>query len=174
MNVINTERLILRPFKENDAEAMYKNWTFDERVAKYCRWHPHENIDITKELLKMYLNEAEQGFEYNWAIVLNGTDEPIGTIGVIETDEERKAAEIGYVLSYSHWNKGYATEALKAVIDTLFCKGFAVIEADCHVDNPASCRVMEKCGMSFLRNDKEAVKSDSDELCDVIWYQITK
>ena len=174
MSIINTERLILRPFKENDAEAMYKNWTSDERVAKYCRWYPHDNIDTTRELLKMYLSLAEQGFEYNWAIVLNGSDEPIGTIGVIETDEKRKSAEIGYVLSYDHWNNGYATEALKAVIDILFHSGFTTIEADCHVDNPASCRVMEKCGMTFLRNDKEAVKSGSDELCDVKWYQIKK
>ena len=44
MNTLYTDRLVLRPFKKNDAEAMYKNWTYDERVARYCRWHPHTSI----------------------------------------------------------------------------------------------------------------------------------
>ena len=170
MSVIYTERLILRPFKETDAKAMYKNWTSDERVAKYCRWTPHRDIHVTKDLLNLYLNKAK----YNWAIVLNGSEEPIGTIGVVGTDDEGKIAEIGYVLAYDYWNKGYATEALKAVIDELFRYGFTTIKADCHVDNPASARVMEKCGMTFSHMDSEKAKLDSDVLCDVKWYQIKK
>lgn len=84
MSILQTNRLILRPFKETDAEAMYKNWTYDARVAKYCRWYPHESIDTTRELLKMDLDAAAQGFAYQWAIVLNGTDEPIGAIDVVD------------------------------------------------------------------------------------------
>ena len=62
MSILYTNRLVLRPFKETDAEAMYKNWTFDNRVAKYCRWYPHSNIEMTQQLLNMYLEEAKKGF----------------------------------------------------------------------------------------------------------------
>lgn len=128
MSILYTDRLVLRPFKETDAEAMYKNWTFDNRVAKYCRWYPHSNIEMTQQLLNIYLEEAKKGFEYRWAILLNGNDEPIGAIDVVRVSEDNKTATIGYVLSYNYWNKGYATEALKGVIKYLFDNGFNGIE----------------------------------------------
>lgn len=169
MRTIHTNRLVLRPFKEDDAKAMYKNWTYDERVAKYCRWHPHKSITETEDYLKMCLKS-----EYSWAIVLKDSDEPIGAIEVVGIYDENKTAEIGYVLSYDHWNKGYMSEAFKAVIDELFSKGFIKITATHHIDNPASGRVMEKCGMNFVCNDKGKAKFGSDELCDIKRYQINK
>ena len=54
MSILKTKRLLLRPLNSNDAESMFQNWTFDERVAKYCRWYPHKSIDETKQLLKMF------------------------------------------------------------------------------------------------------------------------
>ena len=58
MSILKTNRLLLRPLNLDDAEIMFKNWTYDERVAKYCRWYPHKSIDETKQLLKMYLEQA--------------------------------------------------------------------------------------------------------------------
>ena len=57
-SVLLTERLVLRPFRKDDAEAMFLNWTSDENVARYCRWYAHENISITEKLLKMYIEDA--------------------------------------------------------------------------------------------------------------------
>lgn len=48
MTTLYTNRLTLRPFREGDAAVMYKNWTYDERVARYCRWHPHNSIAETE------------------------------------------------------------------------------------------------------------------------------
>ncbi|MBQ9947801.1 MAG: hypothetical protein IJO91_05375 [Oscillospiraceae bacterium] len=45
MSSLQTERLILRPFKETDAPAMYQNWTYDERVARYCCWYSRKSIE---------------------------------------------------------------------------------------------------------------------------------
>lgn len=171
MEKLYTKRLVLRPFEKNDAEAMYKNWTYDERVAKYCRWYPHENVDLTKKLLDMYLNENSK---YCWAIVLKDGNEPIGAIDVVDICDDNKTAEIGYVLSYNYWNNGFATEALNIVIDALFNMGFTKIKAKHHVDNIASGKVMEKCGMKFTRNDKSQEKFDTDRLCDVKCYEIRK
>ena len=170
MSILETERLILRPFKEGDAESMYKSWTSDSRVAEYCRWYTHENISATEYLLKMYLDEAEKGFEYRWAITLRGKDKPIGCIDIVDTEE----MELGYVISYDCWNKGLMTEAVKAVIDELFRMGFDRITARHAVDNPASGRVMEKCGMKYIKNDTTNRKFGSDELCEVKCYEIKR
>lgn len=174
MSTLTTDRLVLRPFREGDAEMMYRNWTSDENVAKYCHWHKHENLDTTVWLLNMYLEEAASGFEYRWAITEKGNDEPIGAIDVVEITDDNKTAEIGYVLSKKHWGKGYATEAYKAVIDELFRNGFTKIIAEHHIYNPASGRVMQKCGMSFVGYDKTIAKWGSDELCYVKLYELVK
>lgn len=174
MSIIETERLTLRPFKEGDAEMMYHNWTSDERVAEYCRWYVHENTGITQELLEMYLREAEEGFEYRWAITLKGTDEPVGGIDVVDVTDNGETVEVGYVISHSLWNKGLITEAFGAVIEKLFSSGVKKVTARHFVDNPASGRVMEKCRLKFTGIGKERKKFGSDELCDVKCYAIEK
>ena len=79
---------------------------------------------------------------------------------------------IGYVLARDYWNHGYVTEALRTVIDRLFADGVQVVQAEHNVNNPASGRVMEKCGMVFTHFSKSQVKFDSDALCGVKWYEI--
>lgn len=174
MSVISTRRLTLRPFERTDAEAVFSGWASDERAARYCRWYPHEDISVTHELLDMYIGQAEKGFDYRWAIVLSETGELIGCIDVVKMSEDRKTAEIGYVLSPSHWCNGYATEALKTVIRILFRCGFTKITARHHIDNPASGRVMEKCGMHFTGTSTTQEKIGSDKLCEVKCYEITE
>lgn len=160
-----TARLLLRPLREDDAPAMFKNWTWDERVAEYCRWYPHTNLSQTEQLLQIYLSD---GNVYRWGIELDG--QLIGVIDVVDADDE--CATLGYVLSHDHWNCGYMSEALAAVIEHLFSCGFAAVAAEHHVDNPASGRVMEKCGMRFVGMRQTQRKFGSDELCDVKCYRI--
>lgn len=174
MSIIKTERLLLRPLNDTDAAEMFKNWTWDERVARYCRWHPHKSIEETKELLKMYKSQTEKGFDYRWGITLQDGNNLIGVIDVIDLSEDKKTAEVGYVLAYDYWNNGYLTESLKAVITELFNDGVETVIADHHVENIASGRVMEKCGMKFTRFSKAKAKFGSDELCDVKCYEIKK
>ena len=174
MSIIKTERLILRPLTDKDAAEMFKNWTWDERVAKYCRWYPHKSIEETKQLLKMYIRQAENGFDYRWGIILKDSNNLIGIIDVVDLSEDKKTAEVGYVLAYDYWNNGYLTEALKAVITELFNDGVETVIADHHVENIASGRVMEKCGMKFTHFSKAKAKFGSDELCDVKCYEIKK
>lgn len=174
MSIFHTERLTLRPFKKDDAQAMYKSWTYDNRVAKYCRWYPHTSLDMTQQLLEMYLEEIANGFEYRWAIELTETGKLIGAIDVVDISNKGQTATIGYVLAYDYWNNGYMTEALRQVIQELFKNGFTLINAEHHIENIASGRVMEKCGMTFTHYDKSQAKFGSDELCDVKCYQIKK
>ena len=111
--------------------------------------------------------------EYCWAITLNGYDEPIGFVDLVGINRVG-VPEIGYVLSYDFWGKGIMTEAVDAVVGELFKCGFDKLGA-CHcVDNPASGRVMEKCGMTYVRNCMAQKKFDSDEQCEVKCYEICR
>lgn len=167
MTTLYTNRLTLRPFREGDAVAMYKNWTYDERVARYCCWHPHNSIAETEDYLKMCLKS-----EYSWAITLNNTDEPIGSIDVVGVNSAG-IPEIGYVLAYDYWGKGIMTESVSAVLNELFRCGFEKVGACHRVDNPDSGRVMEKCGMIYVRNCMTQRKFGSNEQCEVRCYEIS-
>ncbi len=174
MSILKTNRLLLRPLTPSDAAAMFKNWTFDERAAKYCTWYPHKSINETEMLLKMYLDQQNKGFNYRWGIVLQESNELIGVIDVVDLLDDNKTAVIGYVLGYEFWNKGFATEALSAVIVRLFEDGIEIVKANHHINNIASGKVMEKCGMKFTHNDKAKRKFNSNETCDIRCYEIKK
>ena len=168
LNTIETERLFLRPFRIGDEVAMFKNWTTDERVAKYCKWHPHKSIEETKQYLDMCINA-----DYCLAITLNGgNDETIGAVDLVGKNDNG-AYEIGYVLMHDYWGKGIMTEAVRAVIKCLFDRGFNKLAAKHHVNNPASGRVLEKCGMKYVGNSVSQKKFGSEELCEVKCYEIT-
>ncbi len=81
--------------------------------------------------------------------------------------DDNKAAIIGYILTHKYWNKRILTEVLSTVIPKLFADGVEIIKAEHHIDNIASGRVMEKCGMKFTHNGKTHAKFGSTEMCDV-------
>ena len=86
---IETERLILRQFKSEDADAMFKNWANDEEVTKYLTWPPHGTVDVTKEILKQWVDSYKDGIyhsqytvegHYRWreSAETGNTRDPIG------------------------------------------------------------------------------------------------
>lgn len=174
MEIIETERLILRPFRQGDQQAMFDSWTSDEQVAKWCRWYTHKDISDTEALLEMYLNEAENGFPYRWAITLKGADKPIGCIDVVGMDDKESFCEIGYVISRKLWGKGLMTETVRAVTEELFRCGFKKVIAACKTDNIGSRRVMEKSGMTFAAEDVYQEKFGSDKTIPVFYYEIKR
>ncbi len=142
---IETERMILRPLTINDAEAVFE-WAGDERVAKYMNYPRHQNIEITKTWLDS-LNTLEN--EYSWGFVRKSDGMLIGSGGIrFITDEN--VWSFGYNFRYDCWGFGYATECAKRMIGYVSeqhnAKEFVSEHA---VDNPASGRVIEKCGLAF-------------------------
>ena len=152
---ITTNRLVLRKFKKNDYQAMFDNWASDEIVAKNAGWPKHEKKEDTKELVEYWVNEYKNENVFNWVIELK-KELPIGSITVIRSDLNNRTCEIGYNIGRKYWNNGYATEAIKAVIDYLFeLDMFDTITAQCFEYNLASSRVLEKNGFKkdgILRN----------------------
>ncbi len=170
---IETERLILRRFKMEDAEAMYKNWVTDEDVTKFLTWPPHSSIELTKNILKEWINEYKNENYYNWAITIkeNG-DEPIGSIGAVDINERINMVHIGYCISKKWWNKGITSEALKALIKYFFEEvGVNRVESRHDTNNPNSGKVMMKCGMNYEGTMREA-DINNQGICDYSMYGI--
>lgn len=147
---LETERLILRKVTVDDCEVAFKNWTSDPLVSRYVTWDTHENVGVTKELFTIWENDYNLDHKYRWVVYVKELDTIIGTIDVVHQSIKEKTCEIGYCYGSKFWGHGYATEALKKVMDFLFNEvGFYLIEARHLVNNPASGRVMEKAGMKY-------------------------
>lgn len=149
--LIETKRLILRKVEVKDYESIYKNWTSDKLVARYVSWNVHESLDVTKQYCEYKANRYD-GHEYcfDWVVELKETNELIGEIEAINVSKAARLVELGYCFGSKYWNKGYATEALTAFIDYMFNKVDVDKIIACHIStNPASGRVMQKCGMQY-------------------------
>ena len=146
--ILRTQRLVLRPFCAGDAGQAYANWMADPEVARYLTWAPHTDIAFTRRLLAAW--EAESGLDdvYHWAITLRADGEVVGDISVVSLDKRTESAQLGWCLSPRLWGRGLMTEAVGRVVDYLFSEvGLYRIAARHVVQNAASGRVMEKCGM---------------------------
>ena len=141
---LETKRLILRPFRIEDAEEMFSGWASDIEVTKYLNWNPHENIEVTKMILNKWITEYEKPERLNFAITLKSNNALIGGIDVVGYIEGIPV--IGYALSQKYWNQGYMTEACHCLINYLFSIGHDIIRIDAAIDNIGSNRVIQKCG----------------------------
>ena len=170
---LETNRLKLRRYTPDDAEAMFYGWASDPQVAEYLTWEPHPNPDATRALIETWCAEYDKPNYYNWVIEYEG--KPIGNISVVDIRERNERAVIGYCLSRKHWGKGIMPEAFTAVIDYLFgTVGFHAIEAEHDEFNPKSGRVMEKCGMTKDGARRQAWHHRNGEWHDLVIYSILR
>lgn len=172
---LETERLVLRRFKIEDADAMYKNWASDSEVTKFLMWPPHESPEVSLGIIEDWLKQYSDNSYYQWAIVLkeNG-DEPIGSISAVSVKEKISSVQIGYCIGKKWWHKGITSEALKAVMDYLFdVVGVNRIEARHDTKNPNSGKVMKKCGMKYEGTLRSA-DWNNQGICDTCYYALLK
>lgn len=147
---IETKRLLLRRFKAEDAPAMLNNWASEDSVTRFLTWPTHTSIEVSRFVAKDWASHYEEENYYQWAIVLKEIDEAIGSIAVIHIDEAADKTAIGYCIGSRWWSRGIMTEAFSAVIKFLFEEvGVNRIEAMHDIDNPASGKVMQKCGLLY-------------------------
>lgn len=145
---LETARLILRPFRASDAEAMFANWAADPQVTKYLTWEPHREAGTVRALLADWEAAAKDPGEYHWAIVSKERGEAIGDLSVVRKDLRCGVAELGYCLSRAEWGKGVMTEAVTEVLRYLFEEeNFYRVSVSHAVGNIGSGKVAEKCGM---------------------------
>jgi RimJ/RimL family protein N-acetyltransferase len=147
---LETERLILRRFTLDDAEAMFINWASDPEVTKFLIYQTCTTLDETKKRIAEWFAYLEK----------------------YESDAYAKSAEVGYQLGKTWWGKGYAAEALKALICYLFDSvGLNRIWADYDPRNPNSGRVMQKAGLVYEGTSRQCKIRDG-ELVDRVHYAI--
>ena len=143
---MKTKRIHLRSWRESDAEALFR-YASDPEVGPRAGWQPHSSVEESRLIIESVFNNAT-----TWAIALNDTDEAIGAIGYGESCDCALPAlpgeqTVGYWVAKPYWNQGICTEALRLLVDYCFdVEGMQSLISGHFVDNPASGRVMEKCG----------------------------
>jgi len=170
---IQTERLVLRRYRVTDATDIFKSYAQDIEVTKFLSWRPHQSIEESKSFLKDRIDAWSQGNDFTWAVTLNDT-RLIGGIGLRIRDFK---ADFGCVIGRPYWDNGYATEALRAIVQWALQQPQVFrVWAVCDIENTASARVMEKCALI-----KEGVlrrwimhPQVSDTPRDCLCYSITR
>ena len=145
--VVTTSRLVLRKPAPDDAGAMFERYARDRETLKYMSWAAHESIEDTRAFLEVSEKEWR-----TWPagpyVILRARDGLLlgGTGFFFEMPEQ---ASTGYVLARDAWGKGYATEALVAIVQIARALGVRRLSAACHADHRASARVLEKAGFAL-------------------------
>ncbi len=171
---IETDRLILRQYRVEDADDMYRNWASDPEVTRFLTWPAHGSIEVTQYVVNSWVSSYEDGAVFHWAIELKASGHVIGDIAAVKVIPEIDAAEIGYCLGRAFWGQGIMPEALKAVILYLFEQaGMNRICAGHDVNNPKSGRVMDKAGMKLEGILRQAGLNNTG-ICDMVMHAIIR
>ncbi len=170
--VLTTQRLVLRPFRLEDAQDMFTNWASNPEVTKYLTWPTHTSIDVSRYVLNDWLPHYTEPDYYHWCITLDG--HAIGSIAVVDHDDRVGKAHIGYCIGQHWWHQGIMPEALQAVMKHLFDEvGYQRLDS-CHDPrNPNSGAVMRKCGMKYEGTLRQS-DWNNQGVCDACWYALLK
>ena len=146
--LITTDRLVLRPVLQGDAQDLYEIFS-DRQVMKYYDLSPFESLERAKEQIDLFTNGFEQRTMLRWGIELKDGGKLIGTCGFFAFNEDALKAELGYELNSSYHGKGLMSEALDAVLGFIFREsGINRVEAFVEPQNTASQKLLEKLGFT--------------------------
>ena len=143
---ICTARLTLRALRHSDANLIFEGYATDVEAIRWMGFRPHETIEVTERLVALWVAGWERELGPMFFVVENREDGRF--LGVVDMGLGAHGALIGYIFCRDAWGHGYATEAVRRVVDLAF-EHFAVwrVWATCSLQNPASRRVLEKAGM---------------------------
>ena len=162
MDLLETKRLILRPFEASDAEGAF-GWFADPLVMRFTPGGPDSSIEQTRERLAGYKkHQAAYGFS-KWIVLDRATQTPIGDSGLLDTkffhaldDGWVGWIDLGYRFTQPYWGKGLATEVATAWVDAAFNQiQLDRLTAIVHPDNVASLRVLAK--LHFRENRRDTI-----------------
>lgn len=148
--VIQTERLILRPWEPGDADAVYA-YASDPEVARYMYWPRHESIAHARFFLNEIVAESYKNSTLSYALCSRERPEfAIGGVSLEWKPEEHQVMELGYVLARDKWGNGYVPEGARALLLHAFVETpVERVFAPIFVENTKSRRAAEKIGLSF-------------------------
>lgn len=145
--ILKTQNLLLRPWRESDAECLY-HFANNPNVGPIAGWPPHKSVDDSLNIIKTVFSKRE-----TYAIVMNNI--PIGCVGLLFHPDTNHwwgegACELGYWIAEEFWGNGYVVEASKAIIKRAFDDlNVTQIYASYRIENSQSKRVLEKLGFKY-------------------------
>ncbi|MGH3761287.1 GNAT family N-acetyltransferase [Actinophytocola sp.] len=140
-----TSRLVIRRFQPADAAA-FAHYRCDPEVARYQSWQAPVSFVDAERLVAEFAAAAEDApgwFQY--AVTLRAGGVLAGDVAVCLHDN-RGQAELGFTLARAHQGRGYATEAVRCVLNRVFATGLHRVSAECDARNTASARLLDRLG----------------------------
>lgn len=172
--MIETERLKLRPWRESDAEALYK-YAKDPAIGPIAGWLPHTSVANSLEIIWTVFAAPE-----TYAVVLKETDEPVGCCGIMfanslhSAEMQQREAEIGYWIGKPYWGQGLIPEAVKALLSRCFYDlGLETVWCGYYDGNLKSKRVCEKSGFNYHHSNDDIISPLGDKRTEH-FYIMTK
>ena len=163
MTIIETPRLILRPWHKSDAASLFK-YAKDPEIGPIAGWPPHTSVDDSLEVIRTVFATPE-----TYAVVLKETGEPVGCCGIMFSNSlhpaemKSREAEIGYWIGKPYWGQGLIPEAVKALLSRCFSElGLDAVWCGYYDGNLKSKRVCEKCGFKFHHTNHDVVSPLGD------------
>lgn len=171
---VETARLVLRPWRMEDAEDLYE-YAKDPEVGLNAGWKPHDDVEESRKIIKWFTDPEKPGVLF--ALEEKESGRVIGSLG-IEEDGHRPGVEgvfsLGYALSHVCWGKGLMTEAANAAIDYAFqVLGARLLSITHYPFNARSKRVIEKCGFHYEGLLRQASKRFDGTVLDLCCYSMT-
>ena len=152
---LDTPRLLLRRHVTEDAGTLYQKFGLDESMCRFSGWNPYATKEMAEETVKRFMESYDDDHSYSWVMDIDGV--VAGTIGAYDFKESR--IEVGFSVVPGWQGRGFATEALTAVLKYLTDnEGIPVVTAWCAVENAASHRVLEKSGMKLVSTEKNGLR----------------
>jgi ribosomal-protein-alanine N-acetyltransferase len=172
---LTTERLVLRALLPNDAADLYRHAS-NPNVTRYTTWDAHTSIAQSESFISEYAKgQYLQAIPEPIAMTLRAPPgELIGVIGCTWARREHFCMELGYWVGEPHWGRGYAAEAAKALVTSVFAT-YTVerVQAHCIAENVSSARVLEKIGMKYEGTARSAIYLRG-RFHDIRWFAITR
>ena len=172
VQTMETERLLLRAPRLNDAQAIFDRYASDPEVTRYLGWARHISLAETRAFVKFSNDQWSRWKTGPMLAISREQGVLLGTSGLMF--ETPSHASTGYVFARDSWGQGYATETLRAMVDLAARIGVERLTAECHADHYASRHVMEKCGFQqeHLLKRHAVFPNLSPDPQDVLLYSI--
>ena len=173
--ILETERLILRAWKESDAEALYK-YARNPNIGPIAGWAPHTSVENSLEIIRTALSTPE-----TYAVVLKETGEAVGCVGIMSARSEIHSAkiaedecEMGYWIGEPYWGQGLIPEAVNELLRYTF-EDLRQTTVWCgyYDGNEKSKRAQEKCGFTYSHTEENKAVPLLNELRTEHFTKIT-
>ena len=164
---LQTERLLLRRYRPEDADGLYEYFGKDPAMFRYSGWNPYATPEMARETVNRFVEKYGDRHFYGW--VMDCEDVLAGTIGAYDYKDDK--IEVGMSVKRDCWGRGYAAEALKAVLNYLTeHEKISCVTAWCAPENTGSKKAMEKAGMQLVKTEKGGL-AVGDKVYDKLIYE---